>query len=60
MFLRNFWYVAAADHEVSRTPMRRVFLGEPVVLYRKEDGTPVALEDRCPSPSPLVHGQARR
>ena len=47
MFLKNFWYVAASDHEVSRTPMRRMFLGEPVVLFRKEDGTPVALEDRC-------------
>jgi phenylpropionate dioxygenase-like ring-hydroxylating dioxygenase large terminal subunit len=47
MFLKNFWYVAASDHEVSRTPMRRMFLGEPVVLFRKQDGTPVALEDRC-------------
>jgi phenylpropionate dioxygenase-like ring-hydroxylating dioxygenase large terminal subunit len=47
MFLRNSWYVAAWDREVSRTPRRRVFLGEPVVLYRKQDGTPVALEDRC-------------
>ena len=24
-----------------------MILGEPVVLFRKEDGTPVALEDRC-------------
>ena len=27
--------------------MGRTFLGEPVVLYRKQGGTPVALEDRC-------------
>ena len=47
MFLRNFWYVAASDREVARTPLRRTILGEPVVLFRKEDGTPVALEDRC-------------
>ncbi len=47
MFLRNSWYVAAWDREVSRNPLARVLLGEPVVLYRKEDGTPVALEDRC-------------
>ena len=47
MFLRNSWYVAARDREVARTPLARVLLGEPVVLYRKEDGTPVALEDRC-------------
>ncbi len=47
MFLKNYWYVAASDTEVGRKPMRRVILGEPVVLFRKEDGTPVAFEDRC-------------
>jgi len=47
MFVRNSWYVAAWDHEVTRTMKRRVLLDEPVVLYRKDDGTPVALEDRC-------------
>jgi vanillate monooxygenase len=47
MFLRNFWYVAASDHEIGRKPMGRTILGEPVVFYRKEDGMPVALEDRC-------------
>jgi vanillate O-demethylase monooxygenase subunit len=47
-FLRNCWYVAAWDHEVHRLEMlRRVLLNEPVALYRKTDGTPVALEDRC-------------
>jgi vanillate O-demethylase monooxygenase subunit len=47
MFLKNHWYVAAIDHEVSRTPMRRLICNEPIVLYRTEDGAPVALEDRC-------------
>jgi phenylpropionate dioxygenase-like ring-hydroxylating dioxygenase large terminal subunit len=47
VFLRNSWYVAAWAREVSRAPLPRMLLGEPVVLYRKEDGTPVALEDRC-------------
>jgi len=47
MFLKNFWYVAASDHEVARKPFGRMILGEPIVLFRKEDGTPVALEDRC-------------
>ena len=47
MFLRNYWYVAADDHEVGRSPLGRVILGEPVVFYRLEDGTAVALEDRC-------------
>ncbi len=47
MFLRNFWYVAAWDHEIGREPVGYIFLNEPVVLFRRQDGTPVALEDRC-------------
>jgi phenylpropionate dioxygenase-like ring-hydroxylating dioxygenase large terminal subunit len=47
VFLRNSWYVAAWDREVTRALLPRTFLNEPVVLYRKEDGVPVALEDRC-------------
>ncbi len=48
MFLRNAWYVAAWDHEVSsERPFGRVLLNEPVVLYRTRDGKVVALEDRC-------------
>ncbi len=47
MFLRNSWYVAAWDREISTVPLGRLFLNEPVVLYRKEDGGVVALEDRC-------------
>jgi len=47
MFLRNCWYVAAEAGELARAPLGRIILGEPVVLYRKEDGTAVALEDRC-------------
>jgi vanillate O-demethylase monooxygenase subunit len=48
MFLRNYWYVAAFDHEVTRKPLGRIILGEPVVLFRAADGTAIALEDRCP------------
>jgi vanillate O-demethylase monooxygenase subunit len=47
MFLRNFWYVAAYDHEVGHIPMGRMILGQPVVFFRTADGAPVALEDRC-------------
>ena len=47
MFLHNSWYVAARSAEISRNPLGRILLGEPVVLYRKEDGMPVALADRC-------------
>ena len=47
MFVRNAWYVGAWDHEVTREMRRRIILDEPVLLFRREDGTPVALEDRC-------------
>lgn len=47
MYARNAWYVAAWDREVGREPLARTILDEPVVLYRTEDGRPVALEDRC-------------
>ena len=47
MFLREAWYVAARSAEVTRRPLARTLLDEPVVLYRREDGAAVALEDRC-------------
>jgi vanillate O-demethylase monooxygenase subunit len=48
MYPRNFWYVAATAAEVRRLAIfRRVILDRPVAFYRKEDGKPVALEDRC-------------
>src|SRR5258708_175910 len=43
----NCWWVAATADEVSRRPLSRWLLEQRVVLFRKEDGTPVALEDRC-------------
>ena len=47
MFVRNAWYVAAWDHEIGRSMLRRVILDHPVVLYRTVEGKAVALEDRC-------------
>jgi vanillate O-demethylase monooxygenase subunit len=47
-FLTNRWYVACWDYELDRTPMARTLCGEPVVLYRRFDRTPVALRDACP------------
>jgi phenylpropionate dioxygenase-like ring-hydroxylating dioxygenase large terminal subunit len=46
-FLRNSWYVAAWDREVSRNLLARTLLGEPLVLFRRQNGEPVALADRC-------------
>ena len=47
--LQNAWYVAAWAEELRPgETLARTILGEPVVLFRKADGAPVALEDRCP------------
>jgi vanillate O-demethylase monooxygenase subunit len=57
-FLRHCWYVAAWPEEIARAPLRRVFLETPVLLYRREDGAPVALADACPHRMvPLSRGQ---
>lgn len=45
---RNCWWVAAFVGEVTREPVARWLLDRPVVLYRKEDGKVVALDNRCP------------
>lgn len=47
-YLRNCWYAAAESTEISDKIFARRYLNEPVLIYRKEDGTPVALRDRCP------------
>ncbi len=44
----NCWWVAALSDEVGRALLGRWLLDTPVLLYRKEDGTPIAVEDRCP------------
>ena len=43
----NCWWVAATIREVSRKPLSRWLLEQRVALFRLQDGTPVALEDRC-------------
>ncbi|WP_033439198.1 aromatic ring-hydroxylating dioxygenase subunit alpha [Saccharothrix sp. NRRL B-16314] len=46
-FARNHWYVAAYGREIGRELFARTVLGEPLVLYRSEEGEVVALADRC-------------
>lgn len=51
MFLKNAWYCAGWDYEISLgkdSLLARQMAGERVVLYRKLNGEVVALEDRCP------------
>jgi vanillate O-demethylase monooxygenase subunit len=46
MFLKNCWYVAAWDHELSDGRMlARTILEEAVLLYKSETGRVVALQD---------------
>ena len=45
---RNQWWIVARGDEITREPLQRWVLDLPVVLYRCEDGRPVALDDRCP------------
>ena len=48
-YLRDAWYVAAMSTEVSAEGLfARTLLNTPVLIYRKQDGSPVALQDRCP------------
>ena len=47
-FLKNAWYVAALSPAIGRTLTAMRILGEAIVVYRTQDGTPAALEDACP------------
>jgi vanillate O-demethylase monooxygenase subunit len=56
-FIRNAWYVIAPSSEVSSAPLGRTVLGTSVVVFRKQDGAVVALQNRCCHRSfPLSHG----
>lgn len=56
----NCWWVAAFADEVGEALLGRWLLDTPVLLYRKQDGTVAAIEDRCPHRSaPLSLGCRR-
>ena len=46
--LQNAWYVIAQRRDVDRTLKSASVLGDPLVYYRAEDGTPRVFDDRCP------------
>lgn len=59
-YLRNAWYCAALSRDIERKPVGRRLLGEAVVLFRTQDGAPVALEDACPHRKlPLSMGRVK-
>ena len=48
MFVRNCWYMAGWSRDFARDELKPVtMLNEQIVIYRKNDGGLVALQDRC-------------
>ena len=48
MFVRNCWYMAGWSRDFTREELKPVtMLNEQIVIYRKNDGGLVALQDRC-------------
>lgn len=47
-FLENAWYALGWSKDIAREPISRTVLNQPVTVYRKQDGSAVALADRCP------------
>ncbi len=56
--IRNAWYVCAWDRDLGRAPLQRWICGAPLVLWRRRDGRPAAIADRCPHRgAPLSRGR---
>lgn len=56
-FLQNAWYVAAWADEVREGLFHRRLLDQDVLLYRRADGSAVAMSARCPHRfAPLHYG----
>ncbi len=45
---KHQWWIAATSNEVSRDLLARTLLEKRVVMYRQENGDPVAVEGYCP------------
>jgi len=48
LFVRNSWYVAGRPEDIGRQPVHRMICENAIVLFRKEDGTAIAMQDHCP------------
>jgi vanillate O-demethylase monooxygenase subunit len=46
-FIQDEWYVVAFANEVGRALLKRTVLGLRLVMFRTQDGAPIAMEDRC-------------
>ncbi len=60
MYLKDAWYVAGWSKDFTRELKPETFLGENIVIFRKENGEAVALEDACPHRKlPLSKGRLK-
>ncbi len=48
MFLKNAWYVAAWDHEITQDLQQIIVLGKKICMFRTSENDVIALEDACP------------
>ena len=48
IFVNDGWYCAGFSSEFVQEPIERIFLDQPVVMYRAQDGKLVALSNICP------------
>jgi phenylpropionate dioxygenase-like ring-hydroxylating dioxygenase large terminal subunit len=55
-YLRNAWYATAWSKDLTDAPLLKIILEEEIVLYRRKDGSPVALGNRCPHRFAELHG----
>lgn len=59
-YIQNAWYPLTFSRDVGRQPVRRTVIEKNIVLYRRENGTVVALDDRCPHRfAPLSLGKVK-
>lgn len=47
MYATNCWYAIAWGEELGRELLARTIANQRLIMFRREDGTPVVLEDRC-------------
>jgi vanillate O-demethylase monooxygenase subunit len=47
-YLRNAWYATAWNTDLQDTPLAKTICEEEILLYRRADGSAVALGNRCP------------
>jgi len=55
-FLRNAWYAVATTGELHEKPIGRRICNEPMVIFRRSDGSVAVLSDRCPHRKAMLSG----